>query len=261
MYKIAGKNSNATSPGGTLPLLGWITNALKNSIYYKSIFVATSTETENDELMKFARQYEVHIFRGSEDDVFSRFNLIARNNDFDTIIRLTGDNPILDIKVLDNAIDYHLSSGAQYTITKGLPIGMNFEIIDVNSFINIDPDSLTIEEKEHVTLHMRSSGNFNIREYIPYPNIDYNKIRLTIDYPTDFIVVSCLISIGEYLNMKPGLGLIDYCIKNYPWLFEVNQQNHQKTNYKNLQEEWVRAEPILEKFEFKRIISLLKEKV
>ncbi|WP_240793910.1 cytidylyltransferase domain-containing protein [Antarcticibacterium arcticum] len=258
---MAGKNSNATSPGGTLPLLGWITNALKNSIYYKSIFVATSTETENDELMKFARQYEVHIFRGSEDDVFSRFNLIARNNDFDTIIRLTGDNPILDIKVLDNAIDYHLSSGAQYTITKGLPIGMNFEIIDVNSFINIDPDSLTIEEKEHVTLHMRSSGNFNIREYIPYPNIDYNKIRLTIDYPTDFIVVSCLISIGEYLNMKPGLGLIDYCIKNYPWLFEVNQQNHQKTNYKNLQEEWVRAEPILEKFEFKRIISLLKEKV
>ena len=142
-----------------------------------------------------------------------------------------------------------------------LPIGMNFEIVNVNSFKNINPESLTLEEKEHVTLHMRSSGRFNTVEFTPYPHLDYNKVRLTVDYPSDFVVVSSLISVGEILNLKSGLELVDFCIKHYPWLFEVNQQNHQKWIYNNLQEEWETAEPILEKFGFKRLISLMNGKI
>lgn len=258
--RLPGKILMPLPIGGTTPLLGWITNAVQNSSYYKSIFVATSTNAENDDLVEFTKQFKVNIFRGSEDDVFSRFKSIAKDNDFNVIVRLTGDNPFLDIPVLDQTIDFHLSSGVDYTITKGLPVGMNFEIIDVNSFKGIYAENLTLVEKEHVTLYIRDSGRFRTQEYIPCPFTNYNEIRLTVDYPTDIVVVSTLLSIGEKLNMKPGLELVDFGLKNFPWLFEVNQQNHQKRNYKNLQEEWEEAKPILESLEFKKLVTVLKKK-
>lgn len=246
---------------GKLPLLGWITNKLKKSDFYNSIYIATSINPENDELLEFSNLHEVQCFRGSEDNVLSRFTSITKENDFDTIVRFTGDNPVLDIEILDQAIKFHFNSGADYTFTKNLPLGMNLEIIDSQALKNLDLDRLSPEDKEHVTLYIRRSGFFKKVEYKPKIDRDYQKVRLTIDYPSDFLVVSSLLSIGVHLNMEPGLRLVDYCLKEYPWLFTANNQNYQKVNYNNIQEEWSNVKPLLEKFEFKRIISLIKESI
>ena len=60
------------------------------------IIVATSTNPNNDKLETFLKERDIIVFRGSEDDVLSRFIGAAEANHVDGIVRICSDNPFLD---------------------------------------------------------------------------------------------------------------------------------------------------------------------
>ena len=60
------------------------------------IIVATSVNPNNDELESFLKERGITVFRGSEDDVLSRFIGAAKDNKVDGIVRICSDNPFLD---------------------------------------------------------------------------------------------------------------------------------------------------------------------
>lgn len=243
--------------GGTTPLLGHIVESLKKSKLNYFITVATSFNTENDILVPFCKIHEIDCFRGEEDDVLSRFNAVLEGKDYDVVVRLTADNPFIDIELLDTTIIKHIESDADYTVSQGLPLGMNFEIISASALQSLASKALTDQDKEHVTLFIKNSGLYKLNFIKPIEKDSYNQLRLTIDYPSDYLVISALFTI--YLSSKKSLGLplIDYCLEEYSWLFEINQNNFQKGNYTTLEEELEHVKPILEQYEFKKVLSLL----
>ncbi len=60
------------------------------------IIVDTSVNPNNDELESFLNKRGVAEFRGSEDDVLSRFIGAAEESGIDGVVRICSDNPFLD---------------------------------------------------------------------------------------------------------------------------------------------------------------------
>lgn len=241
--------------GGSDYILGQIVNQLHNSKYIKNIIVASSTNKADDAIEDFCKKKSIQIFRGDETDVHSRFLEILQNIDTETVIRVTGDNPIIDTEALNNCIQKHHQALSDYTCTSGLPIGMNFEIFSKTSFLKLSSKNLTKDEKEHVTLGYKNDKSFNIN-HIKYNYSPNQEIRVTVDYASDYLVVSTLFQLSKLRDIEPGLKLIDYVLANYPWVFEANQSNFQKKQYATLEEERLAAKEILESLDFNRIINL-----
>ena len=216
-------------------LLNWITDNLKKSGFRNTIFIATSLSSKNDPLEVFCRKNAVKCYRGSEEDVLSRFIDITTTNEFDLVVRFTGDNPFIDVDLLDKSIASHLEKQADYTTTAGLPLGMNFEIIGTKAFDGLDKKHLSASEKEHVTLHFKNSGDYKLYTFYPIKE-NLSSLRLTVDYPSDFLLVSAILSIAEKRNVKPDIHLIKYCLEMYPWIFKINQDNVQKKTYKTIEQ-------------------------
>ncbi|KVV13959.1 cytidylyltransferase domain-containing protein [Flavobacterium sp. TAB 87] len=247
--------------GSDFCLLDQIIISLKSSKRDASIYIATSENVENDVLEKTAIVNEVNYFRGSENDVLSRFISIIEQNFIDIVVRLTADNPVVDVSLLDETIDFHIKNKKDYTNTVGLPLGMNFEVIDANALLSLKNKNLTSQDKEHVTLYLKNSSEFTCESFKIGLQDKYNNVRVTIDYPSDYLVVSSLFSLYLMTKIPLGLRMIEYVVDRFPFLFECNQSNIQKDNCKTLEEEIDVAIPILEKLELTRLVNVFKSKI
>ena len=66
---------------------------------------------------KFAKKNNLKCFRGSELNVLDRMLSAAKKfGDFDHLIRVTGDDILIDGYYLDLAINHHLKTNSEYIL-------------------------------------------------------------------------------------------------------------------------------------------------
>lgn len=256
--RLPGKILMPMPIGSEFTLLAQIIKSLKSSKTNASIYIATSENQENKVLETVAKVNGVLCFRGSEDDVLSRFISILETEPFDVVVRLTADNPIIDVALLDKTIEQHIQSQKDYTNTVGLPLGMNFEVISAKALVSLKNKNLSAPDKEHVTMYVKNSKEFTCQTSVIELGDDFKNVRVTIDYPSDYLVVSSLFSLHLETKIPLGMDIIRYANAHYPFLLECNQSNVQKGNYKTIEEEMEAAIPILEALEFKKMVTLLQ---
>ncbi|MGZ5222320.1 MAG: cytidylyltransferase domain-containing protein, partial [Chitinophagaceae bacterium] len=226
---------------------------------YGEVIIVTSTDKSNDLLVNYCEENNIESFRGSEEDVLSRFLAIASSNRFDHIVRLTGDNPIIDPGLLIAAIKNHIESRADYTKTAGLPLGMNFEIMTVGALLSMKSKELSPEEHEHVTLHFKRNNSYNSNTYSIDTKEEISQLRLTIDYPSDFIVLSTILTLkSPNSSGSTGLSFVEAVYEKYPWIFDLNRTNFQKKQFNNAEEELDEAYKLLLNLDFKKAAEKLK---
>ena len=240
------------------PLLSWIIDELKESKFSNEIIIATSINPENEVLVPFCDINGISCFRGDEDDVLSRFISIAKKKSCDCIVRLTGDNPIIDISLLDDSVKKHFIENNDYTRTEGLPVGMNFEIISSKALIDCENHELTDSEREHVTLFVKNKDSYKKGVFHPKISEKFKSLRLTVDYASDFSLLSTILSQYTLQNNLKGLALIEHTYDYYPWLFETNTSNIQKKQYLDIEEEIADASIFLDQFDFKKASEILR---
>ncbi len=230
------RNNSTRLPGKVLmplpfpngeSLLFHILKEIRKSNNIDDIYLATTNNSIDDEIEKFGKKNGVKVYRGSEDDVLSRFVGIIDIEESDVVIRLTGDNPFIDIESLDAAIDYHINSDNDYTKTEGLPLGMNFEIVNSKALTLLNEHELTASDKEHVTLFFNRTDKFHKSVYKFEEYGDIENLRLTVDYPSDYAMASFLFSMVEKHEIK-WLDLITKVKDEMPWVFKINHLNIQK---------------------------------
>jgi len=254
--RLPGKILMNIPVNGNKSLLKWITDALKESKFQNEIIVATSTNPENNVLESYAKEEGLNIYRGDEENVLSRFIEIVKHNQFDVVVRLTADNPIIDLEILEESILNHYKNKVDYTKTEGLPIGMNFEIINPRILLSLEYEKLSKEDFEHVTLFTRNNSHNKL--VLKFGSNELGKLRLTIDYPNDYATVSLLLSQLKN-NEKPNLNWISNKYMTQNWIFEINQNNFQKKQYSSLTEEIKDAIAFLEMNDFKWTAKKLKQ--
>lgn len=221
---------------GGKPLIQWIVDELKKLTLTYNIIVASSTNPENDVLEIYCKDNSINFFRGDENDVLSRFIDITKKENPDVVVRLTGDNPIIDILFLESVIDHHVIKQNDYTTTEGLPIGMNMEIISPSALISLEKVETTSNDKEHVTLYFKNNVHYKKQVIKLVEDTRYSKLRLTVDYITDFLVIPQLLDISQATEIF-GFALVQRVFEQYPWIFNGNLENIQKKTPVDLIEE------------------------
>ena len=69
------------------------------------IIVAIPKKKEDDPLYKILKKNNFQVFRGSEKNVLKRYYDCAKKFDLKNIIRITGDCPLIDPKLVDKLVN------------------------------------------------------------------------------------------------------------------------------------------------------------
>ena len=175
------------------------------------VIIATSTLGKDDVIEKFCKTHNISCFRGSETNVLERYYFCAKENGFDHIVRLTGDNPFIDVEELDNLIRLHLKSKADYSRSFSvLPKGVGSEIFAFSALEKSYQYGEAENHKEHVNEYIEeNNNNFQILELKVVKEKNRPEISLTVDTMDDYKKACFIIkrSKNEYITTQEAIKL------------------------------------------------------
>tara|TARA_B100001778_G_scaffold235278_1_gene196137 strand:+ start:7258 stop:8001 length:744 start_codon:yes stop_codon:yes gene_type:complete len=205
---------------------------IKNSKKINFIIIATTNKKGDDVVEDEANNLSVKCFRGSEEDVLDRFYQAAKPYNPDYVVRLTSDCPLIDPNLIDKIIKIAIKSEVDYcsnTLVESYPDGQDIEVFSFSSLEKAWNESKLNSEREHVTPYMKKNlKTLNIHSN----NMNYNKVRMTVDVPPDFQVIKKMIKkLGVndswqnytklYLNEKKIHSLNNSILRNEGYLKSV----------------------------------------
>ena len=195
---------------------------LKRSRELTDVVLATSTDASDDELAQTAAEM-VSVYRGNLNDVLDRYYQCAKEHRADHVVRITGDCPVIDWRLVDEVIRQHLDERNDYTSLSGkFPDGLDTEVFKFSVLETAWKNAKLTSEREHVTLYIKNhSETFKIRRRDS--ESDWSNLRWTVDEPRDlqFIrrVFEELYPSNSDFSMQDILGLLS----RHPELNEINQ--------------------------------------
>ena len=139
---------------GELTVLDHVILRLKKCRNLDEIIVATTTDPLDDKVIEVAEKQKVKHFRGSIEDVLSRYYLAAKDNEVDVIVRITSDCPCIAPEVVDAVVEKHVNDKADYTsniLTRTYPRGMDTEVLSFEALGKAYANVKNTFETEHVT--------------------------------------------------------------------------------------------------------------
>lgn len=182
-------------------------------------------------LIEFCKKNSYLYFEGSEQNVRERYISAALFYKADKIIRITGDNPFIDILHVEMLTECLFSTNLDLISFYGLPIGMGAEAFSLSSLQWSPPNGFQDHHNEHVSLHIKEyPENFKIKKFKPFLESSQieiaTKIRVTIDEIEDFNVCQ---DIYSELKSIPYFGAKDIIelYKNKPEIFNKNSSIQQ----------------------------------
>ena len=203
---------------------------------YKNIFdkviIATSIEESDDELCNFLESRKIPFFRGDLNNVLSRFINIAKKYEAKNIVRLTGDNPLIDPTIIKNVFDLHVSQNFDYTsniIERNFPRGNDVECVTSNTLVELENFDLNNDDKEHVTLYIRKNlNNYRVGTYKGNYKLLFPQARLTVDYIEDYDLVNEIYTKLNLSNNANDVLKIDKFLSRNQDLLKINKHIEQK---------------------------------
>ena len=206
---IQARMSSTRLPGKVLkdvlgePMVVRQLQRISRSKLIDKIVVATSVEASDDSLANAVESAGFEVFRGSLDDVLSRFQKLRTEFNPSHIVRLTADCPLTDPEVIDGIIEQHLATGADYTsnvIERTFPRGIDAEVFTAEALDRLSKLELSTEEHEHVTLGFyKRPDDFTLTNFSKADNTSH--LRWTVDNPEDFDFASWVYA--ELYPVKP----------------------------------------------------------
>jgi spore coat polysaccharide biosynthesis protein SpsF len=215
------------------PLISYEIERLKRVTRVQGLAVVTTTQPQDQVLVDLCRQEDVPVFRGSEEDVLKRFHEAAHFFSAEVIVRFSGDCPLIDPAVTDQAIESFLTSDPPYdylsnTLLRTFPRGLDVEVFSIGSLDRVEREAHLPGEREHVTPYYYQHPHLFCLGSLTYP-IDYSSYRWTVDTPEDFVLIEKILR--EIYPSKPEftwLDVIEIFAKHPQWL-EINAHVKQKS--------------------------------
>lgn len=230
--RLPGKILKKLPYGSDTTVLDQVISRLKRSRRIDEIIVATTVKRCDGKIVSIAAKHRVKCFRGSENDVLSRYFLCASKNKLDIIVRITSDCPCIDPNIVDGIIARHLTSKADYTSTtleRTYPRGLDAEVFGIKVIEEAYKKARKNYEREHVTPYIyMKKGRFKIVQAKAPATLCDPDIRITLDTAEDYALLSAVF--GYLYKNKKYFGAYDIVrlFGRKPWLRTVNMRVVQK---------------------------------
>lgn len=176
------------------PVLFHVVERVKRARLIDIVIVATSDQPEDDAIEALCKERGYACFRGSQNDVLSRYAGAALAFDLQTIVRITSDCPLIDPSIADQTVKAFESSQCDYLSNvlpevRTFPRGLDCEVFSRGAIERAAREATEPYEREHVTpyIHENKKGIFKIGPQFTAP-AEYArpKYRLTLDYQEDY---------------------------------------------------------------------------
>lgn len=192
------------------PLLDLMLERVERARALSQIVLATTTLTRDDELVAIARGRGIETFRGSEQDVLSRYVGAATAARAEVVVRLTADCPLIDPAVIDHVVAVaHDTLGERVDLVTNAPHagstypdGMNVEVLTAQTLARVDALATAAEDREHVTLRL-----YRAPFHLEVVNLSSaaDDVRITVDYQEDLDLVRAVFE--DLYPRMPEFGL------------------------------------------------------
>lgn len=206
------------------PMISHQIDRILKSKKIDKLIIATSTDKSDDSLETIAKNINVDCFRGSLNNVLTRFYDAAFQYQPGHIVRLTGDCPLTDPKIIDQTISFYLAGDYDYvsnSVEATFPDGLDVEIFSFQTLQEAFTEAKFPSQREHVTPFINSQpdryqlGCFK-------QSTDLSHLRWTVDEPEDFEFVKEIYR--SLFPKNPDFGMHDVLnlIEQNPELPSIN---------------------------------------
>jgi spore coat polysaccharide biosynthesis protein SpsF len=229
------------------PMLWHIVKRVRAAPSVSEVVVAVPNDSGNEILRRFCADNEISSFAGSESDVLDRFYRAAQEHNGDPILRITADCPLVDPQLIERLIQMYngdrydhvgvaAGAGAQRLREGRFPDGLDAECFAFSALSRAWHEATAARDREHVTRYIWSNKQMfrcgELRAEHSYPNM-----RLTVDYPEDFELVTKIYD-SLYREHKPFLlaDVMKFLERN-TGLLELNRNWAETENYRKVLED------------------------
>lgn len=216
-------------PIGDIPMIELLLSRLSRAQEVDQIVVATSVEERNQPLVEHVRKLGYACEQGSENDVLDRFVQAARAHQADVVVRITGDCPLVDPDLVDEAIRRFMTAGVDYfsnTNPPTYPDGLDIEVCAFKALEQANQETSKPFDHEHVTPYLREPSRFKAAAM--QHSQDLSAMRWTVDEPADFAVIEKV-----FAHFRPRI--------DFTWNEVLNLQ-HQQPDIFNTNQHLIRNE-------------------
>lgn len=133
------------------------------------------------------------VFVGSSDDVLDRYYRAALHFGVDTIVRATGDNPLVSAEIATVALAERARFEADYCGLYGVPLGTGVEVFQTEAIRRAWSETQHQYDREHVTPYLYNNPQRFVLHRPAAPACWRNSSwRLTLDTRADYHYLSGL---------------------------------------------------------------------
>ncbi len=217
-----------------ISMLEHLVRRLKTVQSIDQIVLATTINKEDLPLIELAKNLNISYFCGSEEDVMQRVIGAATSVNADIVVEITGDCPIIDPEIIEQAIKLFQKKIVDYVsnvMVRSYPDGMDTQVFRLDTLKRSSKMTNDPLDHEHVTLHIRNNPEiFTHSHLVAPPEMYWPKLGLTLD------------EINDYKLLKK---IIEYFVKNNNSLFscsDVINLLRQNPEYTEINKDVIRKE-------------------
>jgi spore coat polysaccharide biosynthesis protein SpsF len=135
-------------------LIDYTLDALEFCRAGRPLIVATSNDPLDDALAAHCTARLVPVMRGPLLDVAGRFRCVLQNFPVGAFVRVSGDSPLIDHRLVDRAVDLFRTQRPDLVsnvVERTYPKGQSVEVISSHAFMKAEEEMTSTEDREHVT--------------------------------------------------------------------------------------------------------------
>lgn len=172
LHEVAGK-----------PMLQYLLERLEHCDCLDNIVVATSLDGSDSPIADYCRQHSVACYRGPLSDVAGRFSEVLDVYRFDVFVRINGDSPLLDQRLIEKGVSIYL--GGNFDLVTNImprtyPKGQSVEVLRSATYQRAYGRMRGEEELEHITrYYYKHPEEFRTQNFALTENLSH--IQLSVD--------------------------------------------------------------------------------
>ena len=202
------------------PMLEYLLERLNHCENVAEIVVATSCDPSDKPIVDFCSGINVSCFRGSLLNVAQRFYDLLTYHGFDAFVRISGDSPLLDQRLIDSDIKLFLDGDYDMVtnvLSRTFPKGQSVEILKSDVFIEAFEKMKEEDDLEHVTKYIYKNCNiYKIHNFESGERLE--NIQLSVDTEEDLLKFKQIVEAMEKDHWRYGykdvLGILESMDRN-----------------------------------------------
>ncbi|MED4585434.1 glycosyltransferase family protein [Brevibacillus choshinensis] len=216
-------------PLGATIVLDYVVSRCKQIGDATDVIIATSTSDRDNPIMEWCEKHQVSCFRGSEEDVLSRFYECAAVYQPDYVIRVTSDCPFIDYHMMNQIVKQVEGQPADIVFVEGhLPRGLEAEIVSFSALETMNNVASEEKYREHVTYYAYEyKDTFRTATYQAPVSLCHPELRITLDTMEDYLLCRAVADHFIEDRLVPSQSIVDY-LSNHPELAQINAHVKQK---------------------------------